>query len=123
VPPRSPLSGVYATIFQECLKKKHGTVLITAKGQEVDVVSAPDCDGDDKDYINKFSIRKLFVPASDLLCTSNMRAVRQGDQSHESSNEAINLSSSAIGSTFCWRPYFFIYAVYRETACTIGDSL
>ena len=98
-------------------------MLITAKGQKVNVVSAPDCDDDDKDCINKFSIQKLFAPASDPVCTSNMWAVREGDQSHESSDEAINLSGSGIGSTFCWRPYFSIYAEYRETACTIGDSL
>jgi len=60
------------TGFQEFLKKKHGTVLITVKCQEVNVVSAPVCDDGDKDYINKFSIQKLFAPASDPVCSSNM---------------------------------------------------
>jgi hypothetical protein len=48
-------------------EKKHGTVLITANGQEVNVVSAADCDDDDdNDYItnfqNKFSTKKSCSP-------------------------------------------------------------
>jgi hypothetical protein len=114
---------MYPMIFQECLKK-HGTVLITANGQEVNVVSAADCDDDDdNDYItnfqNKFSTKKVVRPTPDPVCTSNMWAVRESDQSHVSTDEAINPSGSGIGSTFRWRLYLFIYAEYREIACAM----
>jgi hypothetical protein len=47
-------------------EKKHGTVQITANCQEVNVVSAVDCDDDDDNYItnfkNKFSPKKSCSP-------------------------------------------------------------
>ena len=95
----------------------------TANGQEVNVISARGCDDDHDRTKQQIFHTKVVRPASDPVCTSNMWAVREDDQSHESSDEAINPSGSGIGSTFHWRPYLFIYAGYRETACAIGHSL
>jgi hypothetical protein len=61
----------------------------------------------------QISDTKIDRPASDPVCTSNMWAGQEGDQSRESSDVAINPSGSGIGSTFRWRPYVFMPSIER----------
>ena len=96
---------------------KHGTVLITANGREFNVVTAADFDDDDNDDItnfqNKFSTQKLFAQRQTLCALAMKWAVREADQSHESSDEEINPYGSGIGSTSRWHPYLFMLSTKR----------